>query len=412
MKMEAYGFKKYSFISILLFTITMTQATTTATTTNAGSTFYSPSLTTLWKNNQRNDDGTQEKIELQVPLAIGTLQWGTTWIDDKFVNGKGGALADEAVSEILQICGSARVTLYDTAEGYGGGTSERRLGRLLVSKSPNDNDKKSDPNILIMTKFLPAPWRCFQRDLVAAARASCQRLNGHVIDVYLLHSPMHWLRPIEYWIEACAQAKREGWIRTMGLSNCNSDQVERAVQAGQKYGIDVVCNQVHYSLLDYNSPSLQQMQETCKKFNVKIIGFTPLGQGLLTDGLTTEKWQSIKPVKMLRLVWDDVQPVRNVLHELAQKYQKTMAQIALNWCICHDVIPLVGCRSPSQARDSVGCLHWKLSEDDVQALDKVALAKSTLDSPPWRRMLFVGLFGIVMVTCRTLDTISRIFQRG
>jgi aryl-alcohol dehydrogenase-like predicted oxidoreductase len=149
-----------------------------------------------------------QAVELRVPLAIGTLQWGTTWIDDKLVNSK-GVLEEETVQEILQIASEAGVTLLDTAEGYGGGTSERRCGRLM----------KGRPDVLIMTKFLPAPWRIFHGDLVRAARGSCRRLNVPVIDVYLLHSPVHWCRPIEYWIEAGAVCHKLGLIRAMGLSN-------------------------------------------------------------------------------------------------------------------------------------------------------------------------------------------------
>jgi hypothetical protein len=110
-----------------------------------------------------------------------------------------------------------------------------------------------------------------------------------------------------------------------------------------------------------------------------------------------------------------------------------MAQVALNWSIQHEVIPLVGFRSAKQARDSVGCLGWSLSKSDVEALDRVALPTSTLDSKrdsfvcvvqylhiltvfsylllllagsKWRRMFFVSLFGIVMTVCRTLDTLG------
>ena len=83
---------------------------------------------------------------------------------------------------------------------------------------------------------------------------------------------------------------------------------------------------------------------------------------------------------MLRLQWDDVQPLRTLIKKMAEKYGKSMAQVSLNWCIQHGVIPLVGCRSPSQARDTVGCLGWNLSPEDVQQLDRVALAKSTLES--------------------------------
>lgn len=143
---------------------------------------------------------------VQVPLAIGTLQWGTTWIDDKLVNSK-GVITDEVCTDIIDILNDAGVTLYDTAEGYGGGTSEKRLGRLL------------DPRRhVFMTKFLPAPWRGFFADLERAVRGSCQRLQVDCIDIYLLHSPVHW-RPIEYWVEACARCRRKGLIKAMGLSN-------------------------------------------------------------------------------------------------------------------------------------------------------------------------------------------------
>ncbi len=310
----------------------------------------------------------KHSIELKVPLAIGTLQWGTTWLDDKVVNHHGN-LSDETCRDIVDICTAAGVTLYDTAEGYGGGTSEQRLGRLFEASPP-----------IFMTKFLPAPWRLWHSDFEAAVRASCQRLKVDCIPIYLLHSPVHWCRSIEYWVEAAALCKKKGLIQAMGLSNCNADQVRRAVAAGERYGVPVICNQVHYSLLDYNSKALQEMEATCRELGVKIVAFSPIGQGLLTGGLTTEKWQHNKPAKMLRLQWDDIQPLRAKVEEKAQKYGKTMGQVALNWCIQHNVIPLVGCRSVEQARDSVGCLGWSLEEKDVRDLDQVALGKSTLES--------------------------------
>lgn len=122
------------------------------------------------------------------------------------------------------------------------------------------------------------------------------------------------------------------------------------------------------------------METTCRELGVRIVAFSPIGQGILTDGMNSEKWDSNKPAKMLRLKPNDIDALRLVVKEMAQKYEKTMAQVALNWCIQHNVIPLVGCRKPSQARDSIGCLGWSLSKDDVERLDQVALDKSTLES--------------------------------
>ena len=74
--------------------------------------------------------------------------------------------------------------VFDAAEGgYGGGTSEKRLGRLLPLHHSN---------AITMTKFLPVLWRysrhqCFEN----AVRASCLRLGVDCIPIYLLHSTVH-----------------------------------------------------------------------------------------------------------------------------------------------------------------------------------------------------------------------------
>jgi pyridoxine 4-dehydrogenase len=381
-------------------------------------------MATIHNNNNNNTNMIRlGDLVLKVPLAIGTLQWGTTWFDDVIVN-RNGMLTDATVAEILETVGSGGsssskpggngVTLLDTAEGYGGGTSEKRLGRLIsatakaaaaaATDDDDDTKKKRNDKVIFMTKFLPAPWRLFHQDFEWAVRQSCKRLQVDCIPIYLLHSPIHWLRPIEYWVESAAICKRKGLIQYMGLSNANADQVRRAVAAGKTFDIDIVCNQVHYSLLDYNSRELQEMEKMCRELSVTIIAFTPIGQGLLTDNLTEEKFRANKPAKMLHLSQSDLQPLRHVIQQVAHKHEKTMAQVCLNWCIQHGTIPLVGCRTVQQAQDSMGCLGWSLSATDVEQLDAVALNKSTLDSPAWKRTFFVALFGIVNIVCRTLDS--------
>jgi len=187
------------------------------------------------------------------------------------------------------------------------------------------------------------------------------------------------------------------------LSNCNADQVRKAVIAGKKYGVPIVCNQVHYSLLDYNSTALHEMEKTCRELGVTIIAYSPLGQGLLTDKLTHDSFQTNKPAKMFRLSWSDIQPLRSCLRRIADSHDTTMAQVALNWCASHDTVVLVGCRSLRQAQDTLGAVGWDLTEEEVQELDSLALGRCTLDSPLWRRALFVMLAGIVMNMARALD---------
>ena len=78
----------------------------------------------------------------------------------------------------------------------------------------------------------------------------------------------------------------------------------------------------------------------------------------------------------------------------------SMAQVALSWCRAKGTIPLVGCRSNQQANDTLACLELGLSKKEIDTLDHLALSRCTLDSPTWRRKMFVILAGVVMVTCR------------
>ena len=192
------------------------------------------------------------------------------------------------------------------------------------------------------------------------------------------------------------------------LTNCSADEVRRAVLAGKKYGVDVILNQVHFSLLDYNSTALKEMQSTCDEYGVSIVAYNSLGQGLLTDTLTEEKFRNNKPAKMMHIQWNDLTLLRSALRRIADtRSEKTsMAQVALNWCRAHNTIPLVGCRSKQQAIDTLSSLDWELTPEQVAELDSLALSRCTLDSPKWRRKLFVILAGVVMTLCRWMDILG------
>lgn len=144
-------------------------------------------------------------------LSLGMLQWGTTPIDDRILNGSRGVLTESQAREIYQAFRSRGVVLFDTAEGYGGGTSEKRLGRLwkeeVIERKINcstfkgtvdttatekDDQKNaatcdSSSEVLLMTKFLPAPWRFTHGHFEKALRASNKRLGISKCPIYLLH---------------------------------------------------------------------------------------------------------------------------------------------------------------------------------------------------------------------------------
>eukprot|EP00300_Choanocystis_sp_HF-7_P012071 c17736_g1_i4.p1 GENE.c17736_g1_i4~~c17736_g1_i4.p1 ORF type:complete len:220 (+),score=38.04 c17736_g1_i4:478-1137(+) len=199
----------------------------------------------------------------------------------------------------------------------------------------------------------------------------------------------------------------KGLTRGIGLSNCNAEQVRRAHAAAARRGVPILVNQIMYNLLDYNSPALRETEQTCIQLKILVMAYAPLGQGLLTEGLTEEKFGTIRAVRMTRIKFGELTDLRETIRMIAQRHQRTMAQVCLNWVIGHGHMPLVGVRSVKQANDSVGCLGWSLTAEDIKELDKHALSASTLSKPKSRRILFVFLIGIVILVYRVSSVVER-----
>jgi diketogulonate reductase-like aldo/keto reductase len=61
------------------------------------------------------------------------------------------------------------------------------------------------------------------------------------------------------------------------------------------------------------------------------------------------------------------------MQELGEKYQKTPAQVALNWLIAQgDVIPIPGAKTAAQARENAGALGWSLEAREVTQLEQMS----------------------------------------
>ena len=110
------------------------------------------------------------------PLGVGTNSWG-----DHAGEGVGATNPAAAVEAAL----AAGVSLFDTAEIYNRGASERALGRALAG---------TDAPAFVATKFAPLPWRVRSGSLRRALDASLRRLQRETVDLYQIHFPFTLLR--------------------------------------------------------------------------------------------------------------------------------------------------------------------------------------------------------------------------
>jgi aryl-alcohol dehydrogenase-like predicted oxidoreductase len=292
------------------------------------------------------------------PLGLGTMQWG----DIKYTV-QSGSNIDQYIRGAYQESLASGITFYDTAEMYGSGISELYLGRYL---------REISDKVVVATKFMPFPWRLTKGELRSALLCSLKRLGINHVDLYQMHWPIPPVK-ISSWMDAMADAVADGLIRAVGVSNYSTSQTQRAFDALAKRQIPLASNQVKYSLLDRH-PESSGLVDLCKKLEVTLIAYSPLEKGILTGKYSPGNLpQGFLAWRYNKTYLKKIDPIITVLHEIGETYGgKGSAAVALNWLICKGVVPIPGARNQKQAQDNAGALGWKLSNDEVDRLDRIS----------------------------------------
>jgi aryl-alcohol dehydrogenase-like predicted oxidoreductase len=170
-----------------------------------------------------------------------------------------------------------------------------------------------------------------------------------------------------------ADAVADGLIRAVGVSNYSTSQTQRAFDALAKRQIPLASNQIKYSLLD-RDPEKCGLLDLCKKLGATLIAYSPLEKGILTGKYSPGNLpQGFLAWRYNKTYLKKIDPIITVLHEIGETYGgKGSAAVALNWLICKGVVPIPGARNQKQAQDNAGALGWKLSNDEVDRLDRIS----------------------------------------
>jgi pyridoxine 4-dehydrogenase len=135
--------------------------------------------------------------------------------------------------------------------------------------------------------------------------------------------------------------------------------------------------QIQYSLMTYGVG--REMNAACDEVGCRLISYSPLCLGLLTGKYNLDNLpRSGNPRRQLfRELLPGAQQLLQTLEAVASDYGKTQSQIAINWAICKDTVPIPGCRTVQQAQGNIQAAalkQWKLKPDAVEELDHAALA--------------------------------------
>jgi aryl-alcohol dehydrogenase-like predicted oxidoreductase len=303
--------------------------------------------------------------DIRVPrLGVGTANWGDP---SRFGRFDLGQMAYGPVGSLEQQRGAVDVSIalgagfFDTAGMYGGGASERVLGELL-----------RDKQAFIATKF-PSRLRSSRAgDLPQELERSLSRLGRKSVGLYQVHSAFPWLS-IPRVMDRMADAVSAGKIRAVGVSNFSAAQLRLAHGALAARGVPLAAIQVEYSLLQ-RSPETNGVLDACRELGVTLIAYMPLAMGALSGRYAGD----VRPAGFRRHLSVFRASHRGklsgplaVLHEIAGRYQRSAAEVALRWLIQRDVLPIPGAKNAEQAEKNAGALTFSLGSSDVEALERV-----------------------------------------
>ncbi len=296
------------------------------------------------------------------PLGVGVWSWG-----DKNFWGYGKDYTREDVSQAYKACLDAGLNFFDTAEMYSRGESEHILGECI---------REDGRPVVIASKFAPLPNRFSARSLLKALDASLERLNVKTIDLYQIHWPYSVIG-VDALMDALAEAVRSGKVRAVGVSNYSADQMRRAHARLARHEIPLASNQVRYNLI-YRKPETNGVLDACRELNVALIAYSPLEQGLLTGKYRHVEGQAISVPRQRRMTRAfrtsqrrKIEPLLQVMGNIAKAHNKTIGQVALNWLLMKDelIIPIPGAKNLRQASENAGAIGWRLTSEEFDQID-------------------------------------------
>jgi aryl-alcohol dehydrogenase-like predicted oxidoreductase len=263
------------------------------------------------------------------------------------------------------------ITFWDTADMYGPYTNEVLVGKAL---------KKHRSSITLATKFgiVYNPDEPAKRGVngkpeyaKTAAEASLKRLEVEVIDLYYNHR-RDPTTPIEDTVGSMAELVKEGKIRGIGLSEVSEATLRKAHAV---YPITAV--QSEYSLWT-RDPEQDGILSTCKELGIAFVPYSPLGRGFLTgqfkspEDFDTDDYRRFSP----RFQGENFQKNLDLVAEvkaIAQEKQCTASQLALAWVLSKGdyLFPIPGTKRVKYLDENAGAVAVRLSEIDLQRLDKI-----------------------------------------
>jgi len=319
-------------------------------------------------------------------LSLGTMTFGHTAGFDSI-----GGVGQEEANAMVARAFEAGVNLFDTADRYALGESERILGDALRELNvPREG-------YLIATKVFgpmgkgPNDAGASRAHIMDAAKNSLRRLGVDHIDLYQIHG-FDPATPIEETLRALDDLIRHGYVRYVGVSNWAAWQVAKALGISHRLGITSLASlQAYYSVVGRDLE--RDIAPFLESEGLGLLVWSPLAGGFLSgkqkrDGRLPDGSRDLAARPYID--YDRGFETLDVLQPIAEAHNVSVAQIALAWLLHQNVVStvLVGAKRMNQLDENLKATDITLSSDELDLIQSAS--KLPPEYPGWMIQMWSG----------------------
>lgn len=263
-----------------------------------------------------------ENFKLSNGIEIPAIGFGT-WL-----------LEGEKVTEPLKIALEKGYTHIDTAAIY---KNEKEIGAVLKAENV-------DRSKLFITSKCWNTERGYEKAM-AAFEQTLTDLQTDYLDLYLIHWPANETQFPDTWAElnagtwrAFEEIYKSGKAKAIGVSNFNINHLEALFETAE---IKPMVNQIEI----HPGHSQPELVDFCKQHNLLVEAWSPLGSGRILEN--------------------------ELIVSLADKYNVSVGQICINYCLAKEILPLPRSSSEKNIEANLTSNNFKLSAEDVKTIDEM-----------------------------------------
>jgi aryl-alcohol dehydrogenase-like predicted oxidoreductase len=297
-------------------------------------------------------------------LRVSTVGLGT--------NNFGFRMDEESSLRVAKFAVDQGINFFDTANMYGRGLSEERIGKALVGIRKD---------VIIATKVGIAMGDgtndvgASRHHIMQQVEDSLRLLQTDYIDLYQIHRP-DANTPIEETLRALDDLVRQGKVRYIGGSNYNGWQTAEAVLTSNALGLaQFVTMQPEYNMLNRSIET--ELLPFCDKYNIGILPFLPLASGFLT-GKYLQGQEAPEGTRLAgneraqqNTLTDKNFRILSGLSKFAEDSGHPMVELAIAWLLARPAVSSViaGATKEEQITANVKASDWDLTESEMEELD-------------------------------------------